>query len=74
MKIGIDLGHGCNYDGGAVGIIKEEEIINTVGNKVITKLRTDKFDSVNEMIKSLPKKAKIYLSRGKKYKCIAQKM
>lgn len=40
MKIGIDLGHGCNYDGGAVGIIKEEEIINTVGNKVISKLRT----------------------------------
>ena len=40
MKIGIDLGHGCNYDGGAVGIIKEEEIINTVGNKVINKLRT----------------------------------
>ena len=39
MKIGIDLGHGCNYDGGAVGFIKEEEIINTVGNKVITKLR-----------------------------------
>ena len=40
MKIGIDLGHGCSYDGGAVGIIKEEEIINTVGNKVISKLRT----------------------------------
>ena len=40
MKIGIDLGHGCAYDGGAVGLIKEEEIINTVGNKVITKLRT----------------------------------
>lgn len=39
MKIGIDLGHGCAYDGGAVGLIKEEEIINTVGNKVITKLR-----------------------------------
>lgn len=39
MKIGIDLGHGCNYDGGAVGIIKEEEIINIVGNKVISKLR-----------------------------------
>ena len=40
MKIGIDLGHGCAYDGGAVGLIKEEEIINTVGNKVISKLRT----------------------------------
>ena len=39
MKIGIDLGHGCNYDGGAVGLIKEEEIINIVGNKVISKLR-----------------------------------
>lgn len=39
MKIGIDLGHGCAYDGGAVGLIKEEEIINTVGNKVISKLR-----------------------------------
>ena len=39
MKIGIDLGHGCNYAGGAVGTIKEEEIINTVGNKVISKLR-----------------------------------
>ena len=40
MKIGIDLGHGLNYDGGAVGFIKEEEIINIVGNKVISKLRS----------------------------------
>lgn len=40
MKIAIDLGHGCAYDGGAVGIIKEEEIINTVGRKVIDKFKS----------------------------------
>ena len=39
MKFGIDLGHGCPYDGGAVGIIKEEYVINSVGTKVISKLQ-----------------------------------
>lgn len=40
MKFGIDLGHGCPYDGGAVGIIKEEYVINSVGSKVISKLQS----------------------------------
>ena len=39
MKIGIDLGHGVSYDGGAVGIIKEETIINAVGSVVIRLLK-----------------------------------
>lgn len=34
----IDLGHGCNFDGGAVGILKEEKVINVVGRLVINKL------------------------------------
>ncbi|RUT08432.1 hypothetical protein DSM106972_016000 [Dulcicalothrix desertica PCC 7102] len=34
----IDLGHGCNFDGGAVGILKEENVINVVGRLVINKL------------------------------------
>lgn len=38
-KYGIDLGHGCSYDGGAVGIIPEERIINEVGASVISKLK-----------------------------------
>ncbi len=37
-KYGIDLGHGCNCDGGAVGIVREENLINDVGKRLITKL------------------------------------
>ncbi|NME81694.1 N-acetylmuramoyl-L-alanine amidase [Clostridium sp. SM-530-WT-3G] len=40
MKIGIDLGHGVNPDRGAVGNIAEETIINAVGSKVISKLKS----------------------------------
>lgn len=39
MKIAVDLGHGVAYDGGAVGIIREEQVINEVGSNVIAKLR-----------------------------------
>lgn len=39
MKFAIDLGHGIGQDRGAVGVISEEEIINTIGNKVISKLK-----------------------------------
>ena len=39
MKIAVDLGHGCAYDRGAVGIIAEESAINEVGNILIRKLR-----------------------------------
>lgn len=39
MKIVIDLGHGISSDTGAIGIIKEEYLINLVGNKVIEALR-----------------------------------
>jgi len=38
MKIGIDLGHNCAYDGGAVGIRRENDLIKEVGVKVINKL------------------------------------
>lgn len=38
MKIAIDFGHGVNCDGGAAGIIKEEDIINNIGRLVANKL------------------------------------
>ena len=40
MKFGIDLGHGVGMDRGAVGNIAEETIINKVGTKVISKLKS----------------------------------
>ena len=41
MKIAIDLGHGVQYDGGAVGPkMNEEEIINSIGRLVIDKLKS----------------------------------
>ena len=39
MKIAIDLGHGVDFDRGAVGYISEETIINAVGKLVIKKLK-----------------------------------
>ena len=39
MKIAVDLGHGVDFDRGAVGYISEETIINAVGNLVIKKLK-----------------------------------
>ena len=39
MIIGIDLGHECYPDTGAVGVVTEESIIDNVGSKVIEKLR-----------------------------------
>jgi N-acetylmuramoyl-L-alanine amidase len=38
MRIGIDLGHGNSNDGGAVGIVREEDLINEVGAIVIAGL------------------------------------
>ena len=40
MKFGIDLGHGVGKDRGAVGVIAEENIINTIGILVISKLKS----------------------------------
>ena len=40
MKIAIDLGHGVGPDRGAVGVVSEESIINSVGELVVVKLRT----------------------------------
>ena len=37
-KYGIDFGHGCNGDGGAVGLVREEDLINDVGKRLVTKL------------------------------------
>ena len=39
MKIAIDFGHGVDFDRGAVGFIREEEIINSVGTLVVEKLK-----------------------------------
>lgn len=39
MRFGIDLGHECYPDTGAVGIVTEESIIDNIGYKVIQKLR-----------------------------------
>ena len=39
MKFGIDIGHNCPYDTGAVGIRAEDELNKEVGTKVIEKLR-----------------------------------
>ena len=39
MKFGIDLGHECYPDTGAIGVVTEESIIDNVGYKVIQKLR-----------------------------------
>lgn len=39
MKIAIDLGHGVGQDRGAVGVIAEESIINSVGALVVSKLK-----------------------------------
>ena len=39
MRFGIDLGHECYPDTGAVGVVTEESIIDNVGYKVIQKLR-----------------------------------
>lgn len=39
MKIAVDLGHGVDFDRGAVGYISEETIINAVGKLVIKKLK-----------------------------------
>ena len=39
MKIAIDLGHGVGPDRGAVGVVTEESIINSVGELVVAKLR-----------------------------------
>jgi N-acetylmuramoyl-L-alanine amidase len=38
-KYGIDFGHGCGVDGGAVGIMKEEDLINEVGKLLIIRLK-----------------------------------
>lgn len=37
-KYAIDLGHGCVFDGGAVGIETEEFLINSAGKRLIEKL------------------------------------
>jgi N-acetylmuramoyl-L-alanine amidase len=40
MHYGIDLGHGCPPDTGANGVRPEEELIELVGDRVISKLRS----------------------------------
>lgn len=46
MKIAIDLGHGVGQDRGAVGLITEESIINSVGSKVIELLRANNVEVI----------------------------
>ncbi len=45
MKIALDLGHGCNFDGGALGIRDEETCINEVGS-ILLEMLQDEFDVV----------------------------
>lgn len=52
MKIDIDLGHGSPFDGGAVGIRREEDLINLTGKLLIEKLKKK-----HEIILSRPLKA-----------------
>ena len=53
MKIAIDLGHGVDFDRGAVGYISEETIINSVGKLVVKKLK----NKGHEVIEVRPKVA-----------------
>jgi N-acetylmuramoyl-L-alanine amidase len=39
LKLAIDIGHNVNYDGGAVGIKREDELNFQVGSKLINKCR-----------------------------------
>ncbi|MGB6302088.1 MAG: N-acetylmuramoyl-L-alanine amidase [Rivularia sp. (in: cyanobacteria)] len=39
MKFGIDFGHGCPPDTGAVGVRKEEDLIKEVGDILISNLK-----------------------------------
>lgn len=52
MKIAIDLGHGCPFDGGAVGIRREEDLINETGELLIEKLNKN-----HQIIRTRPLKA-----------------
>ena len=46
-KIGIDIGHNVEYDGGALGFRDENELNRLVGNLVISKLKNVGFEVVN---------------------------
>jgi len=52
-KVAFDFGHGCPYDGGAIGIVTEESIINAVGKKAIEIWR----EEGNEAIETRPSNA-----------------
>jgi len=52
-KVAFDFGHGCPYDGGAIGIVTEESIINSVGKNVIEIWR----EEGNEAIETRPSNA-----------------
>jgi N-acetylmuramoyl-L-alanine amidase len=53
MKIAIDLGHGCAFDGGAMAIVKEETFIDDTGKLLIEKLKIQG----NQIILTRPKSA-----------------
>lgn len=40
MKIGVDIGHNCPPDTGAVGIKTEDELTSEVGTRIISKLKS----------------------------------
>jgi len=64
MKIAIDLGHGVGEDRGAVGIIREEEIIDSVGTLVIQGLKK----VGHQVIEVRPKTQKITLLESLSYR------
>lgn len=64
MKIAVDLGHGIGQDRGAVGIIAEEQIINSVGELVIQGLEKQG----NEVIEVRPRVSGISVSQSLNYR------
>ena len=63
MIIGLDFGHGVSYDGGAVGIIKEEIVIDAIGSDLKIMLEEAGYEVIllrpltaNSLIDSLSKR------------------
>lgn len=66
MKIAIDLGHGIGQDRGAVGIIREEEIIDSVGALVIQGLKK----SGHQVLEVRPRAQIVTVSESLSYRTV----
>lgn len=47
MRIAFDPGHRCRFDGGAVGIKREEDLIDAVGDNLVKRLRNNGHQVLN---------------------------